>query len=95
MPSTTQFLGQLIGLYAMIIAAAMFVRHRGSLAAINDLLASPALLLVTSVFTILLGLAMVLAHNIWTGPPATLVVTALGWMSLGKGVALLVVPGPR
>ena len=35
------------------------------------------------------GLAMVLAHNRWSGGVATVVVTVIGWLSLAKGLLFL------
>jgi hypothetical protein len=41
---------------------------------------------------LLAGLALVLAHNIWFGRPSAIVVTALGWLLLLKGAALVIIP---
>jgi len=90
----SKYLGEFLGLFCMIAAAALMARKKRSLAAVFDMLDNPALLLVVSIFTIMFGLALVVGHNLWTGAPATIVVTVIAWASLAKGVALLVMPGP-
>jgi uncharacterized membrane protein len=40
----------------------------------------------------LAGLAMVLAHNVWSKPPVVVIVTLLGWLTLIKGIAYLFLP---
>jgi Domain of unknown function (DUF373). len=41
--------------------------------------------------TLVIGLAMVLAHNIWT-PSWQVVITIIGWLALLKGLAHLFLP---
>jgi hypothetical protein len=55
---------------------------------------SPGLLLVTGIFTMGGGAAMVVGHNVWSGGALPVAVTLLGWLTLIKGVALMAVP-PR
>ena len=38
------------------------------------------------------GLAVVLAHDVWSGGALAIAVTLVGWMALLKGLALLMVP---
>jgi hypothetical protein len=90
----SKFLGEFIGLFAVIVALSMMLRKKYWLAAIDSLLETPGVLMVTAVFTIMFGLWLVLVHNIWNGPPATIAVTVLAWGGLAKGVSLLVLPGP-
>ncbi len=90
LPRTT-FLCRLIGLWALIVSLA-FLLHRASMAGIaTDLGKAPALLFITGAFTGLAGLAVVLAHNVWTGGVAPVVVTLVGWLLLIKGSALLII----
>ena len=42
--------------------------------------------------TLVAGLAIVLAHNVWRGGAMAVVVTVLGWLLLLKGAALVVIP---
>ncbi len=53
---------------------------------------NPALLWVLAVTTLTLGLAMVLAHNVWSGGALPVVVTLVGWAVLIKGLLFLFLP---
>jgi hypothetical protein len=48
--------------------------------------ADPALLFVVGAFTVLVGLAVVIAHNRWSGGPLAIVVTLYGWLMLIRGL---------
>ena len=47
---------------------------------------------VLSVITMTIGLAMVLAHNFWSGGALAIVVTLCGWAALIKGLLFLFLP---
>jgi hypothetical protein len=52
------------------------------------------LLLVSGIFTMTAGVAVVIGHNIWSGGALPIAVTELGWLMLIKGVVLMAIP-PR
>ncbi|MGA7808204.1 hypothetical protein [Bradyrhizobium sp.] len=84
MSQLTIFLARLLGLFTILIIAVLFVRGNALVeAAVTN---QPAMLIygVTS----LVGLAMVLSHNVWAGGVLPVVVTLVGWL---KGLFLLVV----
>jgi len=89
MSSRTIFLSRLIGLYCVLLVPFMFVYRQASLDSITGILHNPSLILVLGVFTLAIGLAMVLAHNIWSGGALAVVVTLVGWLSLLKGLFIL------
>jgi hypothetical protein len=47
---------------------------------------------ILGVITLTAGLAMVLAHNIWSGGTLVVVVTLVGWMALVKSLFFLFLP---
>jgi hypothetical protein len=53
------------------------------------------MMLVLGVSTLAAGLAMVLAHNIWSGDALAVIVTLMGWLTLAliKGLLFLLLPG--
>jgi hypothetical protein len=53
---------------------------------------SPGLILVTGIFTMAGGAAVVVGHNVWSGGALPVAVTLLGWLTLIKGVALMATP---
>jgi vacuolar-type H+-ATPase subunit I/STV1 len=85
----TIFLSRLIGLYCLLIVPAMFIHRQATLDSLAGILHNPSLILVLGVFTLAIGLAMVLAHNIWSGGALLVVVTIVGWIALIKGLFLL------
>jgi vacuolar-type H+-ATPase subunit I/STV1 len=44
---------------------------------------------ILGAITLIAGLAMVLAHNIWSGSALAVVVTLVGWITLIKGLSFL------
>jgi hypothetical protein len=94
MASMTVFLGRFIGLACLLMCAVLVARPRTSLAAISSIMESPGLILVTGIFTIAGGAAMVVGHNVWSGGALPVAVTLLGWLTLIKGIALMAMP-PR
>jgi hypothetical protein len=51
----------------------------------------PATPIVSGLYAVLMGLLVVLTHNIWTSD-LRVIVTVLGWLALASGVVLLFVP---
>jgi hypothetical protein len=49
----------------------------------------PPLLYIAGLLGMTAGLAIVLAHNVWSGGALPILVTLFGWASLIKGVLLL------
>ena len=95
MSSLTTFLAKLIGLYCVLIALTMFVNKDLMIAAAGTLPQNAAVLVLSGVFALFFGLAIVLAHNVWSGGVLPVVVTVIGWASLLKGVTLLALPADR
>jgi hypothetical protein len=91
MSSRTAFLSKLIGLYAIAIAIALVVNKQMMLGAVSGLFEDPRVVLIYGVMALGIGLAIVLGHNVWSGA-AAIIVTIIGWLSLLKGLALLLLP---
>jgi hypothetical protein len=92
MSSRTLFLSRLIGLYCLIYGLATIVHGQFIADALAKLTSDPLAVLCLSVFTVIAGLAMVLAHNVWSKVPAVVIVTLVGWLTLVKGMAFLFLP---
>jgi hypothetical protein len=89
MNSSTQYLARLIGIFIIIIEAAMLVRQDDI---IEAMVGDHSAVIVMAMITLAAGIAMVLAHNIWSGGVLPVVVTVVGWLMLGKGILLLLLP---
>ncbi|HME56907.1 MAG TPA: hypothetical protein VKF63_01105 [Terracidiphilus sp.] len=89
MSSRTIFLSRLIGLFCILFVPSMIIYRQAGMDAVAGLLHSSSEMLVLSFITLAVGLAMVLAHNIWSGGALTVVVTLVGWLTLIKGLFFL------
>src|SRR5580704_1599953 len=92
MSPCTLFLSRLIGLYCFLVALSMMTRRQATLESVTSLLRSPAMMFVLGAITLIAGLAMVLAHNIWSGGAPVVVVTLVGWVMLVKSLCFLFLP---
>ena len=89
MSPRTLFLSRLIGLYCIVAALCMFLRGQAIVGTVTLLLRDAPLMLFVGVVTLSAGLAMVLAHNVWSGGALAVIVSAISWVTLIKGVLFL------
>lgn len=92
MSSRTAFLSKLIGLYCILVALSMVTRKQATVETVTSVLRDAPLLMLLGVITLSAGLALVLAHNVWSGGAAAVVVTLIGWVTVIKGLLFLFLP---
>ena len=92
MSSRTIFLSRLIGLYCILVVPSMVLHRQATVDWMTVVFNNPALMWVLSVITLTIGLAMVLAHNFWSGGALPVVVTLVCWATLIKGLLFLFLP---
>jgi len=92
MSPRTLFLSRLIGLYCILVAVSMITRGKATVETVTALLHDPAMMFVLGAITLAAGLAMVLAHNIWSGGSLVVIVTLVGWITLIKSLLFLFLP---
>lgn len=92
MYSRTIFLSRLIGLYCILVIPSMVLHRQATADLMTALLHNSPMIWVLSVITLTAGLAMVLAHNVWSGGALPVVVTLCGWAALIKGLLFLFLP---
>jgi hypothetical protein len=92
MPARTLFLARLIGLFLIAVGLSMLVQGHWMAETITALAHDQPLVYVLALITFACGLAIVLAHNRWSGGALPVVVTILGWIILIKGLVLLLLP---
>jgi len=92
MSPRTIFLSRLIGLYCILAALSMMTHRQATLESVTALLHNPSMVFIVGIITLAGGLAMVLAHNIWSGGALAVVVTIVGWIALIKGLFFLFLP---
>ena len=86
------FPSRLIGLYCILIALSMITHRQAIVETVKALLYDPKMMFVLGVITLGAGLAMVLAHNIWSGGALAVIVTLVCWSTLIKGLFFLFLP---
>lgn len=87
----SNYLAQLWGVTIAVVSLALLMRPKlpeKLFAAVKD----EAVMVFLGVVTFVIGLAMVLVHNLWV-PDWRLLITLLGWLTLIKGLDLLFLPG--
>lgn len=92
MSPRTIFLGRLIGLYCVLCALCLTTHKEAAVEAVTALLHDSPILLLLGVITLFAGLAMVLAHNKWSGGALAVIVTVIGWLTLIKGLLFMFLP---
>jgi putative exporter of polyketide antibiotics len=92
MSPRTVFLSRLIGLYCILAALSMMTRRQTTVETVTALLQNPSMMLILGVITLVAGLAMVLAHNIWSGGALSVIVTLIGWITLIGSLLFLFLP---
>lgn len=88
---TSIVLARFFGLYLAIISIFMLVRSDSVREMLTDFANSKAVMFLTAIITLMLGIILVILHNVWT-PNWRVVVTLLAWITLIKGILRLFIP---
>ena len=88
----TRFLSRMLGVYCLLMGLFMVTRAELAWRMITLFCQDQPLVFIVAIMVLFGGLAMVLAHNVWSGGAATIIVTIMGWATLAKGVVLLFAP---
>lgn len=73
------------------IAAAMLINRAALVGVIKEMADRPALIFLAGLLTLLGGLAIVRAHNVWSAE-WTVLVTVIGWLAIIGGIVRIVWP---
>ncbi|WP_296206491.1 hypothetical protein [uncultured Hyphomicrobium sp.] len=73
------------------IAAAMLINRAALVGVIKEMADRPALIFLAGLLTLLGGLAIVRAHNVWSAE-WTVLVTVVGWLAIIGGIVRIVWP---
>jgi hypothetical protein len=88
---TSVFLARLIGPVMLVVGLAVFANQRAFRDMAEEFLASRALLFLSGLLIMPMGLAIVLTHNVWTADWRVLV-TLFGWLNAIGGAVRLLAP---
>lgn len=87
---TSIFLAQVFGLYFLIAGIALLVRPQ-AMQSLMKVLNTRTYVYMTGFVALLIGVPLVLIHNVWDGS-WRVIITVLCWLALLKGVARLYAP---
>ena len=86
------FLAKILGPICVAIGLGALFNPKSYQKMIEDVMNNAALLYLGGFLALLFGLLIVLSHNVWVAS-WVVIITVFGWLSLIKGVLLLVCPG--
>src|SRR5690348_13729098 len=92
MKPLTVYLGRLLGLFTLTTSFWLLVERHTTLSTIPALLGDRPAMVIFAVIALAGGLAIVLAHNIWSGGALPILVTLIGWVMLIRGLLYLFLP---
>jgi hypothetical protein len=78
--SNSLFLARLIGPVVLVVGLAVFANPRGFRDMAEEFLASRALMVLSGLLILPVGIAIVLTHNVWTADWRVLI-TIFGWLN--------------
>ena len=92
MTEVSIFIAKILGPIFAIVGVALVTRPKMFQAIFEDFVESPALMYIGAIMALSFGIIIVLFNNIWEWSWAVFI-TILGWLSIIKGVSLLLFPG--
>lgn len=75
----TEFLATVLGWYLLCFGLLVLIRRERMRALVSDILAQPGLFFLLALITFVLGLLIVVTHNVWIRAWPVLI-TVLGWL---------------
>jgi hypothetical protein len=89
--NVSKFLSKVIGMYFIIISIAMLSNMNQFINQMNGLIHDEPLIFTTGFFTLILGILLVVSHNIWQWN-WRVIITIIAWITLIKGVSIILCP---
>lgn len=75
----------------LIVGTSLLLRSKAWIAAMASAVTHPLAPFLSGLYALLVGLPIILLHNVWT-TDARVLVTALGWLAVATGTLFLVIP---
>jgi hypothetical protein len=89
MPRVTVLLARGIGIFMVVLIAAMMAR---GMSVVSATVSDGPVMLAYAIISLAIGVAMIVGHNVWSGGLLPAVVTLVGWLIFLKGLVLLLLP---
>lgn len=87
----SKFLAKVIGIYLFIVSIALFLNVHQFVSYVNSLINNVPLMFVSGFITLILGILLVVSHNIWQFN-WRIIITLIAWLTLFKGMTLIFYP---
>ena len=87
----TIFLAKFWAIYFIVMAIAVLINPKRLKAIVESIFKSDSEMWIAGVFTFLLGIGLVLTHNVWD-TTLEIVVSVIGWLTLVKGIMYVTLP---
>ncbi len=88
---TSKFLARVIGIYMLIISVGFLINIKELTGHVQNMINNPELMFVTGFFTLIIGILLVVSHNIWECN-WKVIITIIAWIVLLKGASLVFYP---
>ena len=86
------FLAQIFGIYLIVEGIAFLVKRKMIIGMFKDLGKNERMMWAIGSFEFLVGLVLVITHNIWSGPLYVVLVTIISWLILIEGASYALLP---
>ena len=86
------FLAKVLGLYLVIISLSMLINKNRMPAIINGIVQNPSLQLVLGFHVLVIGILLIISHNVWTGATWQIVISVIAWIAFLKGLLNVAFP---
>jgi hypothetical protein len=85
------YFAQLAGLYFIILGVILLVRKRSILELMPKLAENPPFVFLAGMIRIIVGLTILIGNGPWGAQILSIVVALIGWVTLIRGIAMLLV----
>ena len=85
------FIAELMGPVYIVVGVALLTKVEMFKGILQDFLRSSSLMYLAGFLGLLVGIALVLVHNLWV-PDWRLIITLVGWGSIGRALATIFQP---
>ncbi len=85
------FLAKVFGIYLIAMGVVAPLRHKDLIPAIEQLAGDRALVYIMSIFVFILGVVLVLSHNVWVAD-WPVIITSLAWLVFLEALVYLLLP---
>jgi len=87
----TLFLAQAFGIFFVIAGLGMILKESSMRTLVTKLSSDRTSVMLGGYFSLILGIPLVLVHNVW-GTPLEMIISALVWITFLKGVTRVLMP---